>query len=280
MADGKGPEDKLLTCAEWEAINDQTTIGRERPASPGDTQEYAAWEYEERNMKRDQAEQARIEKDNLKRGSVMRNLDGKAESEAFFASLGEARSRPTKDAPLIALQYLRGRLATANNKGTIHGTCLNVSNGPVSSGITKLSILIHRRGMRGERDVSNAESPKGEFGIGAAAATAPGLLKAILSCLHARGALLRSGVGPVCTARLLRCPEFQLRLRAERRVVSGLSLAASSMQTSTQVSRMRDRNLYIYLDEYIDPNINSATQQLAFLGSGGSFPSPLLNPEP
>ena len=82
VADGKGPEDKLLTCAEciWEAI-------KQRSAEKGQlARGNAAREYEERKTKRDQAEQDRIEKEDRKRASVVRNIDGKAKSKGFFAS--------------------------------------------------------------------------------------------------------------------------------------------------------------------------------------------------
>ena len=70
VADVKGPEDKLLTCAEWEAI-------KQRSAEKGQlAQENAAQEYEERKLKRDQAEQHRIDKDNWKRASVVHEEPG------------------------------------------------------------------------------------------------------------------------------------------------------------------------------------------------------------
>ena len=119
----------------------KATIGREGPAGP----ENAAREYEERKAKRDPAEQDRIDKDDRKRANVARNLDGKTVSEGFFASFGEAPTKPATDVPLTTLQYLRTQLTAANNKETIHGTKLNAPNGPISSGITKLSNLIHRQ---------------------------------------------------------------------------------------------------------------------------------------
>ena len=72
-----------------------------------------------------------------------------------------------------------------------HGTKPNAPNGPISSGITKLSNLIHRQNLilSDEMHVSNLamESMKGGVGISTTAATTPGLLKAILSCLYIRG---------------------------------------------------------------------------------------------
>ena len=178
MADGKGPEEKLLACAEWEAIT-QRSAEKGQPA-----RENAAREYEERKAKRDQAEQDRIEKDNRKRANVARNLAVKTESKGVFASLGETSTRPAKYTPLTTLQYLREQLTAANNKEPIYGTKPNVSNGPISSGITKLSNLIHKQMLNGEMHVSNLKSRKDEFGISTTAATTPGLLKAILNCLY------------------------------------------------------------------------------------------------
>ena len=180
VADGKGPEEKLLTCAEWEAI-------KQRSAEKGQlARENAARKYEERKAKRDQADQDQIDKDNRKRANVARNLAGKTESEGFFASLREAPTRPAKDTPLTTLEYLREQLAAANNKEFIFGTKLNVRNGPISSGITKLSNLIHKQILNDEIHVSNVESLKDEFGFGTPAATTPGLLKVILNCLYVR----------------------------------------------------------------------------------------------
>ena len=51
VADGKGPGDKLLTCAEWDAIK-QRSAENGQPA-----RENAAREYEERKLTCDQAEQ-------------------------------------------------------------------------------------------------------------------------------------------------------------------------------------------------------------------------------
>ena len=66
VADGKGPEEKLLMCAEWEAI-------KQRSAEKGQqARENAARESGERKQKRDQAEQDRI--GNRKRASAVRNL--------------------------------------------------------------------------------------------------------------------------------------------------------------------------------------------------------------
>ena len=119
LADGKGPEKKLLTCAEWEAI-------KQRSAEKGQlARENATREYEEHKAKRDQAEQDRIGKGNRKRANVARNLAGKTESEGLFASFGEAPTRPATDVPLTTLQYLRAQLTAANNKELIHGTKLN-----------------------------------------------------------------------------------------------------------------------------------------------------------
>ena len=100
VPDGKGPKEKLLACAEWEDIKQRS------PEKGQQAQENAAREFEERKQKRDQAKQDRIDKDNRKRASVVRNLDGKTESEFFVASLGEPPPKPTKDLPLMALQYL------------------------------------------------------------------------------------------------------------------------------------------------------------------------------
>ena len=103
----------------------------------------------------------------------MRTLHGKPESEGFFASFGEAPTTNPKDAPLMALRHLRERLTATNNKDTVHGTKLTAPNGPISSGITKLSNLIHKQVLSDERDVANLEPLKDEFDIGTTAATIP-----------------------------------------------------------------------------------------------------------
>ena len=101
VADGKCPEEKLLTCAEWEAI-------KQRSAEKGQqARGNAARDYEERKAKRDQAEQDRIDKDNRKRANVARNLDGKTDSMGFVASFGEAPTKPATDVPVATLPYLR-----------------------------------------------------------------------------------------------------------------------------------------------------------------------------
>ena len=74
---------------------------------------------------------------------MARNLDGKAASMGFFASFGEAPTKPAADVPLMTLQYLRTQLTATNNKETVHGTKPNAPNGPVSSGITKFPNLTH-----------------------------------------------------------------------------------------------------------------------------------------
>ena len=56
---------------------------------------------------------------------MARNLDGKTDSEGFFASFGDAPTKPATDVPLTALQYLRTQLTAANDKEAIHGTKLN-----------------------------------------------------------------------------------------------------------------------------------------------------------
>ena len=99
-------------------------------------------------------------------------------------SFGEAPAMPATVVPLTTLQYLRTQLTSANNKERFHETKLNAPNGPICSGITKLSNLIHRQILSDEMHVSNLESLKDEFGISTTAATTPGLLKAILNCLY------------------------------------------------------------------------------------------------
>ena len=56
---------------------------------------------------------------------------------------------------------------------------------PIASGITKLATLVHNQVLGDERHVANLES-KGEVGIGKAAATTPGLLKAFMRVLYVR----------------------------------------------------------------------------------------------
>ena len=181
VADGKEPDDKLLTRAEWEVI-------KQRSAEKGQkAREDAEREYEERKQKRDKHEQARIDRQVAKRADVVRNLDTAAEGVGFFASICEAPPDPSRvDLPLKALEYLRERLTTANSKETLHGTRLNAPMGPIASGITKLANLIHRQVLSDERHVANLESLKDEFGIGTTAATTPGLLKAFLNVLYVR----------------------------------------------------------------------------------------------
>ena len=185
VADGKAPEDNILIRAEWEVI-------KQRSAENGQkAREEAEREYEERNAKRDQLEQARLDKQIAKRANVVRNPD-KSEGEGFFASIeGETPFETTRqDVPLMALQYLRERLTTANSKEILHGTRLNAPMGPVASGITKLANLVHRQMLSDERHVANPESLKDEFGIGATAATTPGRLKVSMNVLYVRHAVV------------------------------------------------------------------------------------------
>ena len=181
VANGKAPDDKLLTRAEWETI-------KQRSAEKGQkARANAEREYEERKQKRDRAEQARIDRQIAKRADVARNLDEPTEGVGFFASICEAPLDTNKeDLPLKALEYLRERLTTANSKETLHGTRLNAPMGPIASGITKLANLIHRQVLSEERHVASLESLKDEFGIGTTAATTPGLLKAFLNVLYVR----------------------------------------------------------------------------------------------
>ena len=106
VADGKAPEDKLLTRAHWEVI-------KQRSAEKGQkAREEAEREYEERKTKRTQLEQTRIDKQVAKRANVVRNLD-QSEGAGFFASMGEAPSKTTQqEIPLMALQYRREQLTT------------------------------------------------------------------------------------------------------------------------------------------------------------------------
>ena len=142
---------------------------KRRSAEKGQkAREEAEREYEEQKAKRDLLEQARIDKQIAKRTNVGMNLD-KSEGEGFFASLvGEVPSNTTKqDAPLMALQYLRERLTTANlvvpsdnSKEVLHGTRLNARMGPIASGIAKLANLVHRQVLSDVRHVANLESLK------------------------------------------------------------------------------------------------------------------------
>ena len=153
VANGKAPDDKLLTRAEWEVI-------KQRSAEKGQkARANAEREYEERKQKRDRAEQARIDRQIAKRADVARNLDEPTEGVGFFASICEAPLDTNKeDLPLKALEYLREQLTTANSKETLHGTRLNAPMGPIASGITKLANLIHRQ-VLSESDMWLVSSP-------------------------------------------------------------------------------------------------------------------------
>ena len=178
------PDDKLIiiTQAEWEVI-------KQRSAEKGQkAQENAERKYEERTQQRDQQEQARIDRQIAKRADVVRNLDT-AEGVGFFASICDAPpDTNNRDLPLKPLEYLRARLTTANSKGVLHGTRLNAPMGPIASGILcmKLANLVHRQVLSDERHAANPESLKGEFGIGTAASTTLGLLKAFINVLYVR----------------------------------------------------------------------------------------------
>ena len=65
VADGKSPDDKLLTRAEWEVIK-QRSAEKDQNA-----REEAELEYEERKQKREKQEQLRIDKQIAKRANVV-----------------------------------------------------------------------------------------------------------------------------------------------------------------------------------------------------------------
>ena len=89
MADGKAPEDKLLTRGEWEVI-------QQRSAEKGQkAREAAQREHEERKAKMDQQEQAMIEKHIAKRATVVRNLDATEGGGLGASSHRYAISHPT-----------------------------------------------------------------------------------------------------------------------------------------------------------------------------------------
>ena len=72
---------------------------------------------------------------------------------------------------MTTLQYLREQLTAANNKEPICDTKPNAPNGPISSGISKLSNSIHKQILNDEMHVSNLKSLKDEFGFSTTAAT-------------------------------------------------------------------------------------------------------------
>ena len=119
--DGKGPEEKPLTCAGWEVI-------QQRSAEKGQLgRESASQEYQDSKAKPEQAEQDRPKTGTRKRPNVARNLAGMSES-----SFGEAPAptRPATDVPLTPLLHLQAQLAAANGKEPINGTKANAPNAP------------------------------------------------------------------------------------------------------------------------------------------------------
>ena len=128
--------------------------------------EQAQRDYEDRKTRRDEQEQARLDKlakKNL-RNTVARNLDGIGNG-GFFASLG-GDENPTCTpegtcTPSAVLDYLRGRLRDANTKEPLRATKLSAPSGVHASAITKLSNRVHKEVLNDESHVACLEIPQG-----------------------------------------------------------------------------------------------------------------------
>lgn len=147
-------------------------------------------EYEDREARRDEQEQARLDKLAKKnsRNTVARNLDGIGNG-GFFASLGGDENPTPEETPLAVLEYLRGRLREANTKEALRATKLQAQSGAHASAITRLSNRVHKEVLYDESHVAcldRPESLKDEFGLLTSATTAPGLLKCFLNALYVR----------------------------------------------------------------------------------------------
>ena len=179
----KAPDEDLLTCAEWEVL-------KQRSAEKGRTaREQAQRDYEDRKTRRDEQEQARLDKLAKKnsRNAVVRNLDGIGNG-GFFASLGGDENPTPEGTPSAVLEYLRGRLELreANTKEALRATKLQAPSGAHASAIMKLSNRVHKEVLYDESHVACLESLKDEFGFLTSTTTAPGLLKCFLNALHVR----------------------------------------------------------------------------------------------
>lgn len=177
----KAPNEALLTCAEWEVL-------KQRSAEKGqNARERAQRDYEDRKTRRDEQEQARLDKLAKKnsRNTVARNLDGIGNG-GFFASLGGDENPTPEETPSAVLEYLRGRLREANTKEALRATKLQAPSGAHASAITKLSNRVHKEVLYDESHVACLESLKDEFGLLTSATTAPGLLKCFLNALYVR----------------------------------------------------------------------------------------------
>ena len=157
----KAPNEALLTCAEWEVL-------KQRSAEKGqNAREQAQREFEERKIRRDAQEQARLDtlaKKNA-RNNVARNLDGIGDG-GFFASLGgNDITNVPEGTPSAVLEYLRGRLREANSKEARHATKLLAPSGAHASAITRLSNRAHKEVLYDESHVACMESLKDEFGL-------------------------------------------------------------------------------------------------------------------
>ena len=152
---------------------------KQRSAEKGqNAREQAQREYEDRKARRDEQEQARLDKLAKKnsRNTVARNLDGIGNG-GFFASLGGDENPTPEETFAAVLEYLRGRLREANTKEALRATKLQAPSGAHASAITKLSNRVHKEVPYDESHVACLESLKGEFGLLTSATTAPGLLK-------------------------------------------------------------------------------------------------------
>ena len=145
--------------------------------------ELAQLEYDERRVKRENAERSRAEK--KKRAPVARNLDSQ-DGGGYFASLGAEPVAGDVAVPVAALQYLRERLSTVNLKEPLQATRLSAPSGHMSLAITKLSNQIHTHILLEEQYVANLESRKDEFGLCTLATTTPDLLKDMLNASYVR----------------------------------------------------------------------------------------------
>ena len=180
----KAPDEALLTCAEWEVL-------KQRSAEKGQhAREQTQREYEDRKTRRDEQEQARLDKLAKKnaRTNVARNLDGTCNG-GFFASLGgDDIANAPEGTPSAVLEYLRGGLRDANTKAALRATKLQAPSGAHASAITnsKLSDRVHKEVLYDESYVACLESLKDEFDLLTSATTAPGLLQCFLNALYVR----------------------------------------------------------------------------------------------
>ena len=128
---------------------------KQRSAEKGqNAREQAQREYEERKIRRDEQEQARLDelaKKKNARNNAVRNLDGIGDG-GFFASSGGGDIADVPEgtpSPSGVLEYFRKGLQDANAKGALHATKLLAPSGAHASAITRLSNRVHKEFLYG-----------------------------------------------------------------------------------------------------------------------------------